>query len=160
MDEDPVFYRRFGKILQETIDAYRQQRISEIEYLTKVTEVMESVVGRTGDKLPEVLRDRDVAKAFYGVLNETFDSLELKEDSVPYGTQNLAANLAVQIEDEIQKRLVVDWQANPDVQNEMRNAIDDLLYEARSAKGVPLTVQDMDAIIERALDIAKNRFSR
>ena len=160
MDEDPVFYRRFGKILQETIDAYRQQRISEIEYLTKVTEVMESVVGRTGDKLPEVLRDRDVAKAFYGVLNETFDGLELKEDSVPYGTQNLAANLAVQIEDEIQKRLVVDWQANPDVQNEMRNAIDDLLYEARSAKGVPLTVQDMDAIIERALDIAKNRFSR
>ena len=160
MDEDPVFYRRFGKILQETIDAYRQQRISEIEYLTKVTEVMESVVGRTGDKLPEVLRDRDVAKAFYGVLNETFDGLELKEDSVPYRTQNLAANLAVQIEDEIQKRLVVDWQANPDVQNEMRNAIDDLLYEARSAKGVPLTVQDMDAIIERALDIAKNRFSR
>jgi hypothetical protein len=29
MDEDPVFYRRFGKILQETIDAYRQQRIKK-----------------------------------------------------------------------------------------------------------------------------------
>jgi hypothetical protein len=68
--------------------------------------------------------------------------------------------LAVQIEDEIQKRLVVDWRGNPNVQNEMRNAIDDLLYEARAAKGVPLTVQDMDAIIERALDIAKNRYPR
>ncbi len=160
MDEDPVFYRRFGRILQDTIDDYRHQRISEKEYLNKVTEVMESVLSRTGDKLPEILRDRDVAKAFYGVVNETFEGMELKEDAVPYGTQNLAADLAVKIEDEIQKRLVVDWRANPDVQNEMRNAIDDLLYEARAAKGVPLTVQDMDAIIERALDIAKNRYPR
>jgi hypothetical protein len=42
----------------------------------------------------------------------------------------------------------------------MRNAIEDLLYEARAKKGVPLTAQDMDAIIERALDIAKNRYAR
>ena len=49
---------------------------------------------------------------------------------------------------------------NPDVQNEMRNAIDDLLYEAKAAKGVPLTTQDMDAIIERALDIAKARYAK
>jgi type I restriction enzyme R subunit len=160
MDDDPVFYRRFGKILQEAIDAYRQNRINEIAYLNKVTEVMDSVLNRTGDQLPEVLRDRDVAKAFYGVVNETFENMEVKEDAVPYATQNLAAELAVQIDDAVQQRLRVDWRANADVQNEMRNAIDDLLYEAREAKGVPLTAQDMDAIIERALDIAKNRYPR
>jgi hypothetical protein len=42
----------------------------------------------------------------------------------------------------------------------MRNAIDDLLYEAREKKGVPLTAQDMDAIIEQALEIAKARYPR
>ena len=135
MDEDPVFYRRFGRLLQDTIDDYRQQRINEKDYLIKVTEVMQCVLSRTGDKLPEILRDRDVAKAFYGAVNETFENLELKEDSVPYGTQNLAADLAVQIDDAVQQRLRVDWRANPDVQNEMRNAIDDLLYAARSASG-------------------------
>ncbi len=160
MDEDPVFYRRFGKILQDTIDAYKAGRLAEKDYLNKVTEVMESVLSRTGDKLPEIVRNRDVAKAFYGVVNETFEGMALKEDAVPYGTQNLAADLAVRIDEAVQQRLRVDWRANPDVQNEMRNAIDDLLYEARSAKGVPLTVQDMDAIIERALDIAKNRYPR
>jgi type I restriction enzyme R subunit len=160
MDEDPVFYRRFGKILQEAIDAYRAQRISDNEYLNRVTEIMNSVLGRTGDQLPEVLHHRDVAKAFYGVVNEAFEAMELKEDSVPYRAGSVAADLAVQIDDEIQKRLVVDWRANPDVQNEMRNAIDDLLYEARAKKGVPLTAQDMDAIIERALVIAKNRYPR
>ena len=160
MDEDPVFYRRFGKILQDTIDAYKAGRLAEKGYLNKVTEVMESVLSRTGDKLPEILRDRDVAKAFYGVVNETIEGMELKEDSVPYGGKNLAAELAVKIDEAVQKRLQVDWHNNPDVQNDMRNAIDDLLYEARQEKGVPLTVQDMDAIIERAIEIAKNRYRR
>jgi len=160
MDEDPVFYRRFGKILQESIDDYRANRINEMEYLNKVTEIMESVLGRTGDKLPDILHNRDVAKALYGVVNEVFEGLELKEDSVPYKTANEAADMAVQIDEAIQKRLRVDWRMNPDVQNEMRNAIDDLLYETRAKKGLPLSVQDMDTIIERALEIAKNRYPR
>lgn len=70
------------------------------------------------------------------------------------------ADLAVDIDDAIQKRLVVDWPANLDVQNQMRNAVEDLLYAARAQTGMPLTAQDMDAIIERALDIAKNRYPR
>jgi type I restriction enzyme R subunit len=88
----------------------------------------------------------------------------MKEDPVPYGTTSAAADaaaeMAVKIDEAIQKRLVVDWRTNPDVQNEMRNAIDDLLYEARAKKGLPLTSQDMDEIIERALDIAKTRYIR
>ena len=35
-----------------------------------------------------------------------------------------------------------------------------LLDEARAAKGVPLTAQDMDGIIERALGIAKSPYPR
>src|SRR5208282_5175496 len=136
----------------------RHQRINEKEYLNKVTEVMQSVLSRTGDKLPEILRDRDVAKAFYGVVNETLEGLQMKEDKVPYCGPNFAAELAMKIDEAVQQRLRVDWRANPDVQNDMRNAIDDLLYEARAAKGVPQTAQDMDGIIERALDIAKNRY--
>jgi hypothetical protein len=71
----------------------------------------------------------------------------------------VAADVAVQIDEAIQQRLKVDWRADPDVQNQMRNAIDDLLYEAKAKRGVPLSAQDMDAIIERALDIAKNRYA-
>jgi len=160
MDEDPVFYRKFSKVLQEAIDAYRQKRISELEYLNRAMEAMNAVLGRTGDSLPPALQGRDVAKAFYGVVNEVFEGLEMKEDAVPYGTPNTAADMAVQIDEAIQKRVVVDWRTNPDVQNEMRNAIDDLLYEARAKNGLPLAAQDMDAIIERALDIAKSRYAK
>ncbi|MDD5140547.1 MAG: HsdR family type I site-specific deoxyribonuclease [Verrucomicrobiales bacterium] len=156
MDEDPVFYRRFGKILQDTIDDYRRQRISEKDYLNRVTEVMESVLSRTGDKLPEILRDRDVAKAFYGVVNEVVGRLGLPEDSLAV----VAAEIAVRIDDAIASRRVVDWVTNLDVQNEMRNAIDDLLYDLKAEHGIALTTEDMDAIVERSLDIAKNRYPR
>jgi type I restriction enzyme R subunit len=72
----------------------------------------------------------------------------------------MAADVAVRIDDAIQSRLVVDWRTNADRQNDMRNAIDDLLYDVKSERGLPLTVEDMDAIIERSLDIAKNRYAR
>ena len=94
--------------------------------------------------------------AFYGVVNEVFDRLEMKEDVVPY----VVAEVAVRIDDAIQRKLVVDWRTNPDVQNQMRNEIDDLLYEAKGQKELPLTTEDMDAIVERSIDIAKNRYPR
>jgi type I restriction enzyme R subunit len=156
MDDDPVFYRRFSKILEEAIAAYRDKRISEAEYLKRATEVMEAVVTRTGDNLSPVLWHREVAKAFYGVVNEVLGRLSVAEDTLP----GLAADVAVRIDDAIQSRLVVDWRTNMDRQNEMRNAIDDLLYDVKSEHGLTLSVEDMDAIIERSLDIAKNRYAR
>jgi type I restriction enzyme R subunit len=160
MDEDPIFYRRFGKLLQEAIDAYRAQRISEKEYLSKVTEIMESVLTRTGDGLPPALQGHDAARAFYGVVSEVIGGVELKDERPKYRGADDAAEIAVRIEKAIEDKIVVDWRANPDVQNEMRNAIDDLLYEARERKGLPLSAQEMDTIIERVLDIAKNRYPR
>ena len=41
-----------------------------------------------------------------------------------------------------------------------KNVIDDLLYELKAEKNVPLTTADMDGIIERALEIAKHRYPR
>ena len=159
MDDDPVFYRRFSKILQDAIELYRAQRIDDAEYLKRATEVMNSVLERKGDKLPPALEGKEVAKAFYGVVNEV-TGFQLKEDAAPYGDGNKIADLAVQIDEAIQKKLRVDWTTNPDVQNEMRNEIDDLLYEAKASKGVTLSSEDMDAIIERAIDIAKRRYPR
>ena len=156
MDDDPVFYRRFSKILEEAIEAYRERRISEGEYLKRATEAMEAVVTRTGDNLPPVLRHRDVAKAFYGVVNEVLGRLPVGAETLP----GLAADVAVRIDDAIQARVGVDWRTNMDRQNEMRNAIDDLLYAVKSEHGLALTVEDMDAIIERSLEIAKNRYAR
>ena len=72
----------------------------------------------------------------------------------------MAADVAVRIDDAIQAGWWWIGGRTRIVQNEMRNAIDDLLYEVKSEKGLALSAEDMDAIIERALDIAKNRYAR
>jgi type I restriction enzyme R subunit len=160
MDEDPVFYRKFSKILREAIEAYRAKRISEVEYLKRATAAMNAVVSRTGDSLPATLHGREEAKAFYGVVSEAFEGLTLNEEAAPYGVAELAAETAVRMDDAIRQRLEVDWRGKPDVQNQIRNAIDDLLYELKSKGVVALGPQEMDGIIERALDIAKARYVR
>jgi type I restriction enzyme R subunit len=160
MDEDPVFYRRFSRILKEAIDAYRQKRISEVEYLKRAIETMDAVLNRSGEDMPPILEGRDAAKAFYGVVNEVLDGIEMKESLDAYDASPFAADVAVKIDDAIQSRIVVDWRGNFDIQNDMRNAIDDLLYDAKANQGMLLSTQDMDSIIERALDIARNRYPK
>ncbi len=70
MEEDPVLYKKFSQLLEETIEAYRQKRIGDLEYLQQATTIMEQVRdGSEGDE-PEAVSDRDVARAFYRVVEE------------------------------------------------------------------------------------------
>lgn len=155
MEEDPYFYRRFSKILEEAIDAYREQRISDAEYLSRVTEVMNSVVNRTGDELPPILKNHDEAKAFYGVVNEVFTRLNHSDNE----SREEAAQAALRIDEIIHRNRVVDWVSNLDAQNNMRNEIDDYLYELREESGIDLSLDDMDLIVENSIDIAKARYA-
>lgn len=155
MEEDPFFYRRFSKVLEEAIEAYRLKRISDAEYLNRVTEVMNSVLNRTGDDTPPELRNHDVAKAFYGVVNEVIS----RTKNALEDPKRIAARAALRIDEIILKNRVVDWTSNIDAQNAMRNEIDDYLYELKEEASLPLTIDDMDMILDNAIDIAKARYA-
>lgn len=147
---DPTFYKRFSDMLKDAIDAFRQERIKAAEYLSRVTEIMHAVAHRTGEALPEVIRDRDVARAYYGVLLETLEPLcEGERDS-----SQLAADAAVAIEDIVDGHRIVQWTTNTDVQNRMRQDIEDYLFEAKGEWDIKLTWEEMDEITERCIDIA------
>ncbi|HEY5892675.1 MAG TPA: HsdR family type I site-specific deoxyribonuclease [Chthoniobacterales bacterium] len=173
MDEDPFFYRKFSVLLELAIADYKAQRISEAEYLAKVTDLMQTVRdGRTHDA-PSVLKERDLSRAFFGTLKEQIghapinldDTISVvREDSPTNGRKaafdpvdELLASAACQIEDIIRKHAVVRWRENADAQNRMRNDLDDFLFALQDEKGIRLTLVQMDAIIESALRIARNR---
>ncbi len=154
MEEDPFFYRRFSKILEEAIEAWRSGRLSDAECLNQVTEIMNKVRDRSGDDLPPELQDREAAKAIYGAVNYVLGRLRTPLPNAP----RIAAEAALEFDRIIQEHTVVDWNSNPDVQNEIRNLIEDHLYELKKQHDIELSFDDMDSIIESSINIAKTRY--
>ena len=153
MDEDPAFYRKFSKLLEEAIEDFKHQRISDAEYLQRVTEIMHHVRNRTGDEVPEKLAGREVAKAFYGLAYEVLRKFE--KDG--FEAKDLSADIALQIDKIIDDSLVVDWVNNRDVQNVILNEIEEYLYSIKDRYDVNLSYDDIDLIMESSLNVARRR---
>ncbi|HKX27699.1 MAG TPA: HsdR family type I site-specific deoxyribonuclease [Blastocatellia bacterium] len=154
MEEDPFFYRRYSKILEDVIQSWRDRRVSDAEYLNQTLEIMNVVINRTDDDLPPGLQHHDVAKAFYGVINEVFSRLNTASPIA----KKIAAAAALEIDRIFKDNKVVDWTTNLDAQNEMKNQIDDYLYALRDDHQIRLSLDDMDFILDKSIEIAKTRY--
>lgn len=58
MEEDPVFYRKFSQMIQQTIDDFYNQRISELEYLKRIEKLREQVLTKTDSSIPDRIKKR------------------------------------------------------------------------------------------------------
>jgi type I restriction enzyme R subunit len=156
MEEDPTFYREFSDLLEETLRAYRERRLSERDYLNSVVDLASKVARKDrGREVPEPIRGNEDAQAFYGVLDAqltTKDSAQLSGDD--------AALIAVDIVEIIKTHLIVDIWSNDVAQNNLRNAIDDFFFDIlRDQKGIELPVEVLDDIELRIMDLARARFA-
>jgi type I restriction enzyme, R subunit len=156
MEEDPSFYLSFSRILDNVIEAWRLGRISDADCLEQVTNVMNKIRDRLSANLPPELQDNDAAEAFYGVVNDVFRRLK----AAPPDARRIATETALKIDRIIRETRVVDWTSKPDIQNEMRNQIDDCLYELKKHRGLDLGFDDMDCIIESSINIARTRYGQ
>ncbi len=156
MEEDPSFYLSLSKILDDVIWAWRLGQISDADCLDQVTDVMNKVRDRLSSNLPPELQDNDAAEAFYGLVNDVFGRLK----APPPDTRKIATETALKIDRIIRETKVVDWTSKPDIQNEMRNLIDDCLYELKKHRGLDLGFEDMDFIIESSINIARTRYAQ
>ncbi len=103
---------------------------------------------------PQHLRGNDTAVAFYHAIEKHLGAVSTQGRDVRAD----AAEAAETMLDIIARRRVVNWAQRDDIQNEMRNDLDDYLFDVmRDEKGHPLTPDLMDEIIDRILSIARAR---
>ncbi|MFP4040806.1 MAG: type I restriction endonuclease subunit R [Desulfosudaceae bacterium] len=154
MAEDPAFYEKFSKLIQKAIDDFRAKRMTDLEYLNTVQEIREKVVRRQRDDVPEKLAGNDDVLAFYGILKPFAQEHQAEEAAI----REIAADMALAIYDIISGNWKVNFWEDDDAQNKAIDDIDDYLYdEIRGKRGINLSTEQMDAIIEQSMKLARNR---
>lgn len=159
MDTDPAFYKKFSELLKETILAYEQERIDEVEYLKQVTKHMESVLSHTDSTIPSEIVNNNTARAYYGLSLETYKTMSLPDG---YSVDRLALDTAVAIDDIIKSRVIdqdrpiVDWASKTNLIGQMKIEMEDyLIDEVKRKYDLPMTFDEMDVIIDRSVEVAK-----
>ena len=150
MEEDPAFYEKFSQLIQQAIDDFRARRISDLEYLNKVSEIRDKVANRQHDDAPEQLAGNEDAMAYFGVLKPFFtDNADSEE---------IAAETALAIQHILQRHWKVQFWDDSDAQKQAMNDIDDYLFDhVKGERQVELDLARMDEIIERAMQVARHR---
>jgi type I restriction enzyme R subunit len=118
---------------------------------------------------PDILKERDLSRALFGALKEKLAHTQtsvVNDETTPYRTNNdppsadpetVMAEAACEMEDIIRRHAVVRWRENQDAQNRMRDDLDDFFVELQRAKGITLTWDQVDAIVDTVIAIAINR---
>lgn len=149
MDEDPAFYRRFSDLIEEAIRALREGRLSEAEYLARAEKQLADMRAGRSSGRPAVLDQYRHAAAYFGVLAEALAEQPIYDDAL--------AHAAIRAEEIIEGRRVTDWTRNLDVQNRIKQELDEHLWQLQREHGFKLNLAGTDMLIERLIEVAKAR---
>lgn len=154
LDEDPIFYEKFSRLIQKAIDDFRAKRISDLEYLATVSNYRDEVIQKRRDNVPPALAGNDEALSYYEMakeqLSDNYQDLMVCEEASVYIAEATQVSLK-------QHSKVNFWQ-DVDAQNRVRNQIDDHLFDKiRGDLGIKLSENQMDSMIENLMKIAKSR---
>ena len=151
--EDPAYYKKFSTRIEETIEAYRNRRITDSEYLQKMQDIKEDFrKGNSGIVYPSNITTEN-SRAFYGVI---YDKL------IPIMKENAnieeIGKIALTIQREIESKVKRDWHYNTDIHNEIAQAIDDTIFMYATRKNIKLDLEELDKLIEEIINIALMKY--
>lgn len=165
MDADPAFYKKFSQLLEETIAAYEQARIDEIEYLKRVTECMNKVLSHTDSDIPASIQNNNAARAYFGLSLEVYKMI--MKDEAEISLKEIALNTANVIDTIIKEHImdngmiIIDWPNKRNIIGKMKIKIEDyLIDEVKRKYNLPISFDDMDLIIDRCVEVAKLWFKQ
>ena len=153
-EENPAYYDSFSKRIKDALDQYKEKVISEAEYLAKMRSIMEDYhSGKSSVSYPKRIKCNIHAQAFYGVITALFDDAQIEGM-----TPDFAAEIAEEITAIIAKHSRVDWTNNQTIHNRISQDIDDLFYAYEKNRGLVLSFDLIDKVIENVKTVALRRF--
>lgn len=153
-EENPAYYDSFSKRIKDALDQYKEKVISEAEYLAKMRSILEDYrSGKSSVSYPERIKHNVHAQAFYGVITALFDDAQVEGM-----TPDFAAEIAEEITAIIAKHSCVDWTNNQTIHNRISQDIDDLFYAYEKSRGLVLSFDLIDKVIENVKTVALRRF--
>ena len=152
-EDDPAFFKKFSKLLEDVIEEYRNKRITEAEYLKKASEICDAVANHKDTDIPPELKGNPSARAYYGLIVEKLSDLFPVEGSC----RSESARAGIDIHEIIEVLKIVDWGNNIDVQKRMAQRIDDYLFDFADKRGIKLDIEKLDELIASLIQTAKNR---
>ncbi len=155
IEDDPAFYTKFSRLIEDAIRAFADGRLADKTYLATVKELGEGLSDRTRAGFPASLHGEEIAQAFYGLLRPTLET-HVAGDALDV----LAADFALQTDKIIRAALIVNWQTNGDLVNKLAIELDDAWCDQAQASGFRLSTVEVESLLERVLEVAKRRYAR
>lgn len=153
-DENPAYYDSFSKRIRDALALYREKVISEAEYLAKMRTIMEDYhAGRSTVSYPARIKTNVHAQAFFGVLTALFD--EVEDERI---TPDFVAEVSEEITKIVASHSQVDWTNNKTIHDRISQDIDDLFYKYEKERGLKLSFDLIDKIIDNVKTVALRRF--
>lgn len=153
-DENPAYYDSFSKRIRDALALYKEKVISEAEYLAKMRTIMGDYhAGRSTVSYPERIKNNVHAQAFFGVLTALFDEVE-DERITPY----FVAEVSEEITKIVASHSQVDWTNNKTIHDRISQDIDDLFYKYEKERGLKLSFDLIDKVIDNVKTVALRRF--
>ncbi len=147
MAEDPEFFKKFSKILQDCIQAFQKHRDAE-KYLEDIMDIRNKVTENRHEDLPDGIEPNTFEAKIYGNVWKKFDYIDTDT------TLKAIKDMTHFIRPYTHK---VDFNKNTDAQNKLRQDI--LLYiydEIETPYNITLSDEDLTKIQDILINLARN----
>jgi len=147
-DSDPTFYKKFSDKISKILDDMRQKKLADIEALEQLKLIKDDVLNKRGDELPKIIAESEAASVLYRNFEDELG------DTI--GNQQAFEKIILELTSVIQKSTVIDWWKNYEIKRQIRNNIDDYLYdEVKVNMGYDLEVDTIQMIVDNAMELAQ-----
>ena len=155
MEEDPAFYTKFSKMIQDVIDSFQAGKMSEDEYLSKVKGLEENFKSKKRDDVPAEISENEDAAAYYGVALTAF----MRDGKCDVAeAKRIAVKMALFTIESFEKYNKIQFWNDSDAQNNVRNDLDDFLFDIiRVRERFGWSNTDIDSLEEKIMNVARRR---